>query len=62
MFVTPSVDKLGRQGMQFHSQSPPVVASGGCGEHPDFIRWYSQNRTRMPEIAAMEQAKPEGSA
>jgi hypothetical protein len=36
---------------------PPTQNDRFCGEHPDFIRWFSENRERAVETAGLDQAE-----
>lgn len=40
----------------------PKARNQFCGQHPDFMRWYGENRNRFREIGALEAQPSEGAA
>ena len=51
--------KQGLRGMEMAlgSHWPPIGADRWCGEHTQFLRWFSENRDRIAEIDALDRAE-----
>lgn len=40
----------------------PKLPDQFCGQHPEFMRWYGENRERIREVSALDAKKAEGEA
>ena len=63
-FLQISVNRLNPQQMQesLKSAHPPQTADKWCGQHPDFLRWWSAHREEFAATAALREATVEGQA
>lgn len=61
-FHMPQKTAMGAIQMLLQSSWPPVTPERWCGEHPDFLRWLSENRNRALDLMEFEAAPAKGAA